>query len=308
MYRIDYTKFYYICKFGKYPKSKTGTMKNIALFNESFNISNTATYFLSLQISSDFYSYCIIDSIRDRFVAIKHQNFQPEIIDKSFSEKVSEMLKTDAFLNKNYKKVDFSFISQKYTLIPAALFNKERLKDFFTFNVDLNPYEELHFNKLTLSEANLVFAIPSEITTLLVNRFPEIKFYHQGTSLIFNLLSFVKEKNINSCIIQADLHGSFFDLTVVIGGKLILYNTFSYPTENDFIYFFLNALSQLNIKPDAADIFLSGDFERKSDFYKQLQRFIGNFRLLGNLGKTTYSFTDVPEYQFSNLLNLSRCE
>ncbi len=283
-------------------------MKNIALFNETFNISNTATYYLALQISTDFYSYCIIDSIRDRFVAIKHQNFLDEMIDKSFAEKISDMLKNDAFLNKNYKKVNFCFISSKFTLIPTALFNKERLKEYFTFNVELNPFDELHFNKLTRSDANLIFSVPSEITTLLVNRFPEIKFYHQGTSLIFNLISFATEKNIQSCLIQANLQGSFFDLLVVIGGKLILYNTFTYSSESDFIYFFLNALSQLNIKPENADIFFTGDIEKKSDLYKQMTQFIGSFRLLGNLSKTGFAFSDISEHEFSTLLNLSRCE
>ena len=283
-------------------------MKNVALFNETFSIAKTSTYHLSLQLAHKFYSYCIVDSIRNRYVAIKHYVFESDFIGKTYTEKVNFMLKNDAFLNKNYKRVDFSFVTNRATLVPFQLFDKENLRNYFTFNQQLFDYEEIHFNKIESAEANNIFAIPSEITTLLVNRFPEIKFYHQATPFISNSIRIVNELSIKGQYIQVNINPDFFEIIVIIHGKLILYNSFIYQTHSDIVYFILNILNQLNLKIELSEIYISGDIEKKSDFTDLLKKVNLKSNFSSIKGGAIYGFADVPEHYFAVLLNLYRCE
>ena len=283
-------------------------MKNIALFNETFNVSATATYYLSLNLASEYYSYCIIDSIRSKYTALKHENFNDKIKNSSFADKVKYMLKNDVFLNKNYKRIDFAFVSVKSTLIPHTLFQKESLKDYFSFNQKLDEYEEIHFNKLNITEANNIFTIPSEVTTLMVNQFPEIKFFHQTTSLIQNTLSYVNGKKYKGIFIQIDVKPDFFDIEVVISGKLIMSNSIHYREDNDFIYYILNIVKQLNLKTEIIELSFSGDIDDKSEKYKLAKHFFSHTRFAKVRGRIQYNFKDIPEHKFANLLNLHECE
>ena len=283
-------------------------MKNTSLFNETFSVNKTANYYLSLQLAENFYSYCIVDPIKNRYIAIKHTNFDEKLAGKFYIDKVRYMLKEDVFLVKNYKRVDFSFISNKSTLVPSDLFDKNSLKDYFAFNHVLTEFEEIHFNRIDIGNVNNIFAVPSEITTLLVNRFPEIKFYHQATSLIINTLRYINEKGLKGTFVQLNVNESFFDVVVIFGGKLIFYNSFMYKGETDIVYFILNIFKQLNINHEVSEISISGDLKIGSKTVQLLSQAISHIGFTGVRNKTSYSFKDIPEHYFANLLNLHKCE
>lgn len=283
-------------------------MKNVALFNETFSINNTNTYLLSLQVSPGSYSYCVLDTIRRRYVAVKHENFSKNVLDKSFSEKIAEMLSSDAFLNKNYKRVNFCFVSPKSTLVPNELFDKNHLQLYYKYNMILNEFEEVHYNKLKTVEAVGVFSLPSEITTLLVNRFPEIRFFHQLCPTIEATFAEVIEKKIKSTYFKININESFFDVVILMNGKLILSNSYIFRAESDILYYILNIVEKLNLKIDACNFVLSGQIEETSAFYKTLSSYLKYLTFAEITGENTYVFSNIPEHLFSNVLNMSLCE
>jgi len=99
------------------------------------------------------YSYCIVDTVRHKCVAIKNINFENVGDNDTFYKNVEDFLKNDSFLNKFYKSVDFIFQSSKSTLVPNSLFDRKRIKSYFEFNQVLDELEEIHYNKLKRTEA-----------------------------------------------------------------------------------------------------------------------------------------------------------
>ena len=77
-----------------------------------------------------------------------------------------------------YKSVDMIFVTRKSLMVPNQIFDKTKLKDLVRANFEISDKEEIQFNKLKSISACNVFVIPSFITTLMVNTFPEINFYH----------------------------------------------------------------------------------------------------------------------------------
>jgi hypothetical protein len=278
-------------------------MKDFALFNDTFSITKTSTYHLSILLRPTGITYTIIDTVRRRCVAVKNNTYENLTGSADYLDRIKDFLLKDSFLSKNYKSVDFIYSSKKSTLIPMELFDKKMIKSYFTFSHILDEYEEIHFNKLNKVDAVNIFSIPSDITTLMVNQFPELKFYHQASTFIDNSLA---KSETSGYILGVMAYKSFFDITVCNNGKLFLYNNFDYQNEADFVYHISNIYQQLRISDTKTHLFLSGDIEKDSNKYKLLQKYIKNVwfaKILDSIN-VKYQFKEVPEHFVTNLLNI----
>jgi hypothetical protein len=279
-------------------------MKDFALFNDTFSISKTNTYHLSILLKPSGISYSIIDTLRRKCVAVKNANFEDLSGSDDYLNKIRDFLDKDTFLSKNYKSTDFVFSSRKSTIIPSELFDKKSLKSYFTFTHQLDEFEEIHFNRLNQVDAVNIFSIPSDLTTLMVNRFPELRFYHQASTFIDNTLH---KSETTGYILGIMAYKTYFDVAVCNNGKLFLYNNFDFQNEADFVYHISNVYQQLKISDLKTNIFLSGDIDKDSPKYKLLIKYLRNvwFAKIPDNANVKYLFKEVPEHYLANLINLT---
>ncbi|NJO88820.1 MAG: DUF3822 family protein [Chloroflexia bacterium] len=236
-------------------------MKDFAYFNDTFSITKTNTYQLSILLKPSGLTYTIVDTVRKKCVAIKNVNFEDLKSTNDYHNRISDTLSNDSFLAKNYKGIDFIFSSRKSTLVPMEYFDKKLLRDYYTTTHQLDEFEEIHFNKLDKTDTVNIFSIPSDITTLMVNQFPELKFYHQASTFID---STIRKSETNGHIIGVMVYRSYFDISVCDNGKLYLYNNLDYANEADFVYHIVNIYQQLNIPDGKTNMYLSGDVDKDS--------------------------------------------
>jgi len=227
-------------------------MKAISNFTSAFNINKTSSYHLSLQIGHFGYSDSMIDTIRRQYIALKHAPLEATKSDTIFYDQIKDAIKSDTFLSKNFKSVDFIFVSRKSTLVPSVYFDKSNLKKMVELNFQIADYEEIHFNKIKNPDAYNVFTIPSYITTLMVNAFPEVRFYHQSTSLIESNL--LRSDTGAKTRFALNIYDDFVDILGVKNSKLLFNTTNYYQTGADLVYIITNAMKQLNLKPADVEI------------------------------------------------------
>lgn len=277
-------------------------MKDFAFFNDTFSISKTSTYHLSILLKPSGIAYTVVDTLRQKCVAIKNNTFPDLKGTNDYLSRIGDFLDKDTFLAKNYKSIDFVYSSRKSTLVPLELFDKKLLKSYFTFVHPLDEYEEIHFNRLTKTEAVNIFSIPSDITTLMVNHFPELKFHHQATSFIDN--SIIKSES-NGHVVGIMVYKTYFDISVCNEGKLFLYNNLDYQNEADFVYHIVNIYQQLKISDTKTNLYLSGDIDKNDDKFKLLNKYMRNVWFAKTLDSSNvkYQFKEVPEHYLTNLLN-----
>lgn len=274
-------------------------MKDISNFTSSFNINKTSTYNLSIQISQRGYTYCILDSYSKEYVAMKHIGYGMELTDENLYDKIKDNLSADAFLGKSYKSVDMIFVTRKSIVVPNPLFDKNRLKDITSINLDITDKEEIQFNKLKSISACNVFVIPSYITTLMVNTFPEINFYHQATPFVENLIRNCSEE----LTVSANFYYDFIDIAVTEKGKLLLYNTFGYKEPADALYVISAVVNRLKINKKTP-IKISGYIDENSETYKLIYKYNPNVSFARLNNNNAFPFSDVPEHTFYNMMTL----
>ncbi len=279
-------------------------MKNFFVFNEGFAKTKTTTYILSLQLDAESFSYTIIDTLGRSYAALRHHNFKQELRKENVLKKLEAMFKEDMFLNRNYKAVFFSYVASKSTLIPKDLFKKENLKQIFNFNQTPDKYDELQFNYLSCLNAYNVFSIPSELTTLLINRFPEIIFINNNNATIRDLISRSEEQEIPHPLVGIHFNDTSFHIALHRGGKLQVMTSYSFHSKDDVVYYIANLLTRYGIDPARVKMYVTGIIEEKSEMFQFITRFFGNIELPEVKTDYAYKFEKIDNYLFYNLLNL----
>lgn len=275
-------------------------MKDIFAKTDSCNINKTSTYNLSIQISQRGYTYCILDTYAKEYLAIKHIGYGMELSDENLYDKIKQNLTNDPFMGKTYKSVDMIFVTRKSIIVPNAIFDKTKLKDLTSANFPISDKEEIQFNKLKSISSCDVFVIPSYLTTLMVNTFPEINFYHEGTPFIENIIKNGSEEPT----ISVNFYYDFMDIAVTEKGKVLLYNTFAYKTATDVLYCVSSVISKLNLKKDTA-VRLSGYYDKESDVFKLLYQYLPNVSFVSLSKDLKYPFEEsLPEHTFFNMMTL----
>jgi hypothetical protein len=294
-------------------------MKNFTLLDEKFDINQTKKYHLSMQLSLNNYSICIFEPESNKYLVAKNYNFTEEFrfnessgYDTSFCDKIKEILKKDEFLNKPYDSIKFNYLSKKSTLVPNILFEIAKLKSYFTFNNILKEYESINYNKIKHIDAYVIFSVPSFLSTILVNQYKKIKFYHQCRPFIEYITSdeYLKRFPSEGTTVYVDVHKSFFDCYITEGQKLILYNSFSYKNANDFLFFLLNVYAQFGLNTNLTELVLAGDVNLNTELHNQITTYIKKVRFLKLNNKFTYSkmLSELPEHNLVNLYNFYGCE
>ncbi len=279
-------------------------MENFAYFSDSFNIAKTTTYQLSLLLKGCGISYTITDTVRNKCLAIKNFNFENADNTEKYHANIQSFIDDDSFLSKNYKRTNFIYSSHKSTLVPYDFFNKSILKEYFTMNFEMDELEEIHFNKLPELKLVNVFSIPSEITTLMVNKFPELRFYHQSTTLIDGL---AKKSRKKGYMIGVLVCGKYFDIAVTHNGELLLSNNIRFSNEQDFVYHIMNIYKQLNIPNRETHLYLGGDITKESKLFRLLSEYVSNiwFSKAGTSKPIIYNFREVPQHMVANILSIA---
>ena len=118
------------------------------------------------------------------------------------------------------------------------------------------------------------------------------------------------KKSKTLVIVDVHVLPNSFQITVVKNQQLELYNTFNYQTSEDFIYYLLFVLNQLNIKNDETTIRLTGEVDKNSAIYDMLFKYINTIEFceLPNDLNYSYVFEQTQKHYHYSLFNLYLCE
>jgi hypothetical protein len=281
-------------------------MPDIDFIDKSLDRENTQNYHLSIQADLSGFSFCILDIKRRLYIGLRSHTFEKIYSIEDYANKLTEAFKEDKLLDCQYKSISFIYLSQKSTLIPDSFFDKENLRAYFEFNLNLNELDEIHYNFLSEISAFNIFAIPNYIVNEIIGRFENVKLFHQATPFIKTIFK-NKDNKENKCVF-VNMNNKFLDIAVTAENRLCLYNTFQFQNEADLLYFVLYIYKQLNLNTRKNKLFISGEQSDNIEYYSALKKYITTVRYLEPFG---FLFSGILEklnkYKFVNLFNLFRC-
>jgi len=279
-------------------------MPFLELFDETLDINSTENYEMSVQVCFDSLSFCILDTIRNKYILIR--SFSPENNRSFDTEQIAEIIKKDDFLTRRYKKVHIVMPVPKFTLVPAPLFDPGRKDEYFSFNHVMTESNVILNNRLTDPDSFLLFATSKPLYELMSNIYPAAYPFHHLKPL-FDQISQIK-KSSGDYYIHVHVEAGFFDLIIFKNNNLEFSNAFTYRNISDILYFILNVFKSKGIKQEET-IYLSGQTERYDDLFSNLSLYIRNVKFSEPTGSFTFSyvFNDTDLHKYINLLSVVNC-
>lgn len=280
-------------------------MPSLELFDETLDINSTENYDLSAQISRDGLSFCLLDTIRNKYVLIR--SFEPEENKYFNAEKLQELITQDDFLTRKYKKTSIIMPSRKCTMIPAPLYDPAKKDELFGFNHVIEEDSKIIANKLADPDTFLVFAVSNSILELVNDFYPGIHPAHHIKPLLEHISH--SRKNAGRDYIHVHIERDYFNLLIFNNNLLKFCNSFIYRNISDILYFVLNVFSKLEIKQEET-IHMSGLTEKYDDLSSNMSIYIRNVKFAVPSGNFTFSyvFDDMELHRFLNLFTIVNCE
>ena len=227
---------------------------------------------LSIQFSLDGFSFYISNSQNDisKFTAFTFGKAlkSPELI---LSE-IQEIFKNEKCLQQDFETVNVIHQNNLSTLVPNLYFKKGDLNNYLKYSIktiatDLIVYDDLNFIK-----AKNVYVPFVNINNFIFQNFGEFEYKHHS-SILLEKLVLLSDNSLNFFI---NISKSLFDIVVIKDAKILFYNIFEYETKEDFIYYILFTLEQLELSPEETNISIMGAINEQSELYEILYTYIRN--------------------------------
>jgi hypothetical protein len=280
-------------------------MPFLELFDETLDINSTENYELSVQVSYNDLSFCVLDTLRNKFVLLR--SYEPEEKLRFDQNRLGEIINMDDFLTRKFKKISIITPSPKSTLIPGPLFDDSKKFEYYSFNQIPSEGESVQTNRLQDPDVVIIFSLSREIMQTLNSAFPGSIFMHQLKPL-FQYINF-NRRSIGSNIIHVHLERDYLNMVIFDQNTLKFCNTFHYSTVSDIQYYVLYVLKRMNIRQEETICF-SGKTVNQKDILNSFSNYLSKIKFAVPEGNYTFSyvFNETELHKFLNIFSVVNCE
>ncbi|MCM8569908.1 DUF3822 family protein [Gramella jeungdoensis] len=256
---------------------------------------------LSIQVSLNGLSFCILDQKDNRITYFKKIDFEKQLDPIKVLSKIELTYEKEEALNQPVDEVFLLYTNSLFSLVPEKLFDEDNASNYLKFNTKILKTDFIAFDNIKDSIVN-VYIPYTNITNYFFDKYGEFEYRHSLSVLIEALLEL--QDNSEGTRVYLHSHLSSYELVIIENGKLLFANSFEFETKEDFLYYLLFTAEQLKLDPDSFELILLGDITKDSEEYKMAWDYIRNISFLGPFHSFSFETDHIPEYELSEYLLL----
>ncbi len=242
------------------------------------NIEVTSKRKLSIQFSLDGFSFCTTNTNNEvlefsSYTFSKTKN-SPELV----LEKLQDIFKKEKSLQYDFETVTVIHQNNLNTLVPNEYFKEDALKSYLKYSIKTIATDLITFDELDFMNSKNVYIPYVNINNFLFQNFGEFEYKHYSSVLLEKLFSIAS--NDVCCYIHVSK--STFDIVIIKNSNLQFFNIFEYRTKEDFMYYVLFTLEQLELSTEETLVSVLGDIEEDSDLFRLMYTYIRNIDFLSS--------------------------
>jgi len=290
--------------------SKAASSSAKAQVDETFDLKKTASYHLAIELSPRVISFCVLDTLSNKYIAFYEEAVVEEGLSKANGQLLA-ILQTHELLSSKYKSYSVIVVTEQFTTVPAAIFDSAKARAFLDFNIEgienSDQSLEVLSDKMKSVDAHSVYTLPGEMLTNLKSALEGVTIIHHTTCLVDTVLKTYKNQNREICFLH--IQNGIFSIVVVKGNDLRFCNNFLYTSKEDLVYYTLFVFEQLKLNPETADTVLIGEIDKSSPEYAMLYTYIRNLRFIDRNQGFRYSYVmdELPSQYHFNLFSQFHC-
>ena len=236
---------------------------------------------LSIQLSLDGFSFCVIDKSYNLVQRLVHHDFEetaatPEIL----LSRIKDLFQKEELLQYKYGSVNVSHVNELSALVPKPLFDETKIKGYIRYSSKTYDNDYVVYDEVENHDMINVYIPFVNVNNFLLDQYGSFEYKHFSTILLSNLLNTYKFSEHPHLFVHVEKRRMY--MVAISNSKLQLYNSFSFTTKEDFIYYILFVLEQLSMDPETVELILSGQIDSDSPLYKIAYTYVRKISLIEN--------------------------
>jgi hypothetical protein len=250
------------------------------------NIDPTNFQKLSIQVALDGLSFCTLDTIENTIVTLRHFEFSNVSNPLQLEKEIVTLMEQEATLfEQSFEAVTLSHVNTLSTFVPKPLFSDKNLADYLKYNNKILANDYMTFDVIANNDMVNVYIPYVNINNLFFEKYGAFHYKHFATILLENIFQIAKDTELPNVYVH--VQKKQFEIIVIQHKKLMLYNSFEYNSSEDFIYYLLFTLEQLQLNTNTLQLYFLGDIDKSNVLYNVTYTYVRHVHFL----EKEYAFT-----------------
>ena len=270
------------------------------LKDENFESQHAEKCDLFVELSPARISYAIVDDVSNQLQVLFSSRIASNIL---ILDKLDTLFNTHTELQLPFRQIKIGLQTSQFTFIPDELFDPSLVKEYAKFT-----QSGTHINDIKSAGIKNVVTIELERQEALQTRFHQAQFFSQADSFIAGMDSMIDGNGGTS--FGLNVQSETIEVAVFDSDRLRFYNLFDCVNADEFNYFLLTIVKELNLDPAQTKILLAGAIEKNDAYYQRIQKYFQDIHFLNTRQLLVQSdLTDqLAPHLFFSLISLNLCE
>lgn len=234
---------------------------------------------LSIQFSLDGFSFCISNSETNEKILFTQYIFDESVNSPELLlDKIIHLFAIDKDLQQDFVSVFAVHQNNLSTLVPNEYFDRNNLASYLKYSVKTLTTDFITYDSLATANAHTVYIPYVNINNYLFQNFGEFEYKHHSTILIDKVLAYSKDNSDSQFFVN--VLENQLDIVVCKNQQLTFYNSFTFNTKEDFIYYILFTAEQLQMDPNMFPLTFIGAIEKESELYNITYNYVRNIHFI----------------------------
>lgn len=267
--------------------------KTVLRKSKTISLQNAKNIELSIQLSLDGFSFCALNKEDTEQCIFKEYRFDSSVnTPEELLTKIDAIFKAEPNLQFEFQNVHVIHQNNLSTIVPDTFFDEENLANYLKYNIKTLKNDFITYDDIAEIGAKNVYIPYVNINNYLFQNFGEFDYEHHSSVLLRKI---IKENHLEDKTMYVNVTKNCLDITILKGKALILFNSFTYQTKEDFIYYILFTAEQQQLNPEVFSLYFTGDINIESQTYKITYDYIKNIDFLQR-GNSIYNSLDLPKH------------
>ena len=227
---------------------------------------------LSIQVSLNGLSFCVLDTIGNLILKSDRLVFKNYVSPQELQKQLEQFLTTHDLIDSQFMEVVVVHSNGLFSFVPKSLFDVNELANYLKFNAKILANDHIAYDEIHNYDMVNVYVPFVNINNYIFDLYGEFEYKHNGTVLVQGLLKNPAPHKEPVCYVHLD--GKQLDITIIAQKKLLLYNSFTITSKEDFIYYLLFTLEQLELDVESTKVLLYGTIEEGDDIFNLCYKYI----------------------------------
>ena len=261
-------------------------------------ISNNIDYSicnLSIQVGLNGFSFCIRKEDASILIIEAITFASPQTPEKLLTH-VEKGFNKFPYLSEVYNKTTVVYQNQLFTLVPKEIFDPEQPELYLQYSVRTLATDFVAYDELSKENLIVVYVPYVNINNFFFEKYGSFSYYHSQTVFLKTMLA--QPDYASGTWLFCNIQTSFFELLILKEGKVQLLNSFIYETKEDFLYYVLFAMEQLELQSTNITLHFIGIENEENPLYRFASKYIREVKIISiiNVDATSHLFKEAHNY------------